>query len=418
MLDQLPMTVALPDIGERYRAFCTGSLPDPYPVLHYLRETDPVHWSEPLNAWVLTRYDDVFAAHLDKRLVSGRIELNMVALPSEQRSNYEALARHVSNWLGFTDPPKHTRMRKLVLKAFTPRVVQAMRERIRAIVDELIDSFESGSAVDVVNKFAFPLPATVICEMLGIPSSARDRFRCAAEDMTAFVGGVGELLVEAAKRANKSFRQMDAFFKELIAERRAAPASDLLSALVHVKDEGQALTDDEIVGMSVFLFVAGHETTASLMGNGLLTLAQYPDQYELLRSQRELVPAAVEEFLRYESPIQLNTRLAADDLEVRDKHIRAGQGVILMLGAANRDPAQFPHPDQINFARDDNHHLAFGHGIHFCLGAPLARVEAEVAFNAFLDRFHSIRLASDKLSWRQDMTLRCLTTLPLELCTG
>lgn len=410
------MTTVLPDIGEHYRQFCTGSLADPYPFLHHLRASDPVHWSESLNAWILTRYDDVYAAHLDKRLVSGRIDLNMQALPSEHRGNYEALGRHVSNWLGFTDPPKHTRMRKLVLKAFTPRVVQAMRERIQSIVDALFDGFKADDAVDVVNEFAFPLPATVICEMLGIPVAARDRFRSCAEDMTAFVGGVGELLVVAAQRADKSFRQIVSFFSELIAERRAAPANDLLTALVHVKDEGLALTDDEIIGMSVFLFVAGHETTASLLGNGLLALAQHPEHYQLLRRDRSLVSSAIEEFLRIESPIQLNTRLASDDITLRGRHIESGQGVILMLSAANRDPEEFPDPDRLVFTRQDNPHLAFGHGIHFCLGAPLARLEADIAFNTFLDRYERLRLAANKLNWRQDMTLRCLTSLPLKLC--
>ena len=198
-------------------------------------------------------------------------------------------------------------------------------------------------------------------------------------------------------------------------ERRSNPQDDLFTALANVTEEGQSLSDDELMGMAVFLFVAGHETTVSLLGNGMLALLQHPDQFQQLRQHRALIPTAVEEFLRYESPIQINTRLAIEDLQLRSKQIKSGQGVILALSAANRDPAQFPEPDHLDIARPDNRHLAFGHGIHFCLGAPLARLEAEVAFNSLLDRFDEMQLASDTLDWRQDMTLRCLTTLPVRI---
>jgi cytochrome P450 len=402
-------------IEDDYRCFCRGELDDPYPTLRRLREEDPVHWSEPLQAWLLTRYDDVLAAHSDRRLASGRIALNMAALPGEFRAKHDALGRHVSNWLGFTDPPKHTRMRKLVLKAFTPRVVQSMRSLIARIVDELLDRFSGHDVVDAIDGFAFPLPATVICEMLGIPSEARNRFRACAEHMTAFVGGVGELLVDAAQRAHASYLQMEGQFRELIDLRRRQPGEDLFTALVNVRDQEESLSEDELMGMAVFLFVAGHETTGSLLGNGILALAQHHEHFQTLQADRSLVPSAIEEFLRYESPIQLNTRLAIDVIELRGRRIRAGQGVVLEIGAANRDPAEFVEPDRLNIGRQDNRHLAFGHGIHFCLGAPLARLEAEIAFNAILDRFAAMRLVTHQLAWRRDMTLRSLTTLPLRL---
>ena len=412
------MNNLISDIDEDYRLFCRGCLDDPYPVLHHLREEEPVHWSEPLQAWLLTRYDDVLAAHSDRRLASGRIALNMAALPSEFRAKHEALGQHVSNWLGFTDPPKHTRMRKLVMKAFTPRVVQSLRSLIQQIVDDLLDRVDAEEVIDFVDALAFPLPAAVICEMLGIPAAERDRFRQCSEDMTAFVGGVGELLIEAANRAHASYLQMEDYFRGLIDVRRQQDGDDLFTALANVRDQGQMLNDSELMGMAVFLFVAGHETTASLLGNGMLALAQHPECYELLQEDRSLISSAIEEFLRYESPIQLNTRLAIENLEIRGRQIQAGQGVIMMLGAANHDPEEFPDPDRLDITRKDNRHLAFGHGIHFCLGAPLARLEAEVAFNTILDRFSSVHLTNDTRCWRRDMTLRCLTELPIrcKLC--
>jgi cytochrome P450 len=403
------------EIDSDYQRFCVGSLDDPYPTLHRLRNEDPVHWSDPLQAWLLTRYDDVLAAHTDRRLVSGRIALNMAALPSEFRAKHQALGTHVSNWLGFTDPPKHTRMRRLVLKAFTPRVVQSMRPLIAKIVNELLDGFKGKEIVDMIDGFAFPLPAAVICEMLGVPPEARNRFRTCAEHMTGFVGGVGQMLIKAAELAHQSYLQIEEYFREQIELRRTRPADDLFTALVNVKDEGDSLSDEELMGMAVFLFVAGHETTGSLLGNGILELAKDFDLFHTLKANRPLVPSAVEEFLRYESPIQLNTRLAAHDIELRGKQIRAGQGVVLLIGAANHDPLEFPEPDRLDVTRQDNRHLAFGHGTHFCLGAPLARLEAEIAFNALLDRYTAIQLTTNSLNWRRDMTLRTLTHLPVRI---
>jgi cytochrome P450 len=403
------------EIDSDYKRFCLGSLDDPYPMLHRFRAEEPVHWSDPLQAWLLTRYDDVLAAHTDRRLVSGRIALNMAALPSEYRTKHEALGRHVANWLGFTDPPKHTRMRRLVLKAFTPRVVQSMRSLIARIVNELLDNFRDAQIVDMIDGFAFPLPAAVICEMLGVPPQARNRFRTCAEHMTGFVGGVGQMLIKAAELAHQSYQQIDEYFSEQIERRRTQPADDLFTALVNVQDEGDSLSDEELMGMAVFLFVAGHETTGSLLGNGILALAQDADLFQQLNADRSLIPSAVEEFLRHESPIQLNTRLAADDIELRGQRIRAGQGVVLSIGAANRDPMEFPDPDRLDITRQDNRHLAFGHGIHFCLGAPLARLEAEIALNAVFDRYAALQLATDSLNWRRDMTLRTLTSLPVRI---
>jgi len=404
-----------PDIqaSREYELFCEGSLADPYPFFHQLRRDDPVHWSEHLNCWILTRYDDVLAAHPDKRLASDRSALNMRSLPKSMQAKHRSLGEHVSNWLGFTDPPKHTRLRKLVMKTFKPNTFQRMRPRIQQIVDELLDKMDGGERIDFINEFTFPLPAAVICDILGIPPADQDQFRKTAEDLTAFVGGVGPTLVSAADRAHQAFLDLADYFRKLANRRRREPGDDLISVLITVNEDGESLDEKELLGMCVFLFVAGHETTVSLLGNGMLALLRFPGELEKLRHDPSLMESALEEFLRFESPVQQNTRLAVDDLEIGGQHINKGQGVLLMLSAANHDPAQFPDPDRLDIARPDNRHLAFGYGIHFCLGAPLARLEAEIAFSSFLERFKHIELESNNVQWRRDMVLRSLRSLPI-----
>jgi cytochrome P450 len=397
-----------------YEAFCRGRLADPYPLLDRLREEDPVHWSEPLAGWVMTRHDDVLAGIFDRRLASDRVAINMSAIPATERASYRSLEQHVSNWLGFTDPPKHVRMRKLAAKVFSPALAEQLRPRIEALVDSLLDEIGASAGTDLVSDLAFPVPSTMICEILGIsPSQAAD-FQDYTGKMVSFVGNVGPTLAELADGALEGHRALDRFFGRCLEERRAQAQDDVLTALATVEDDAGTLSEDEILGLCTFLYVAGHETTVALLANGAWLLTLHDDQADLIRSNPDVLPGAIEEILRLESPIQLNTRLASEDLELRGRQIKAGDTVILHIGAANRDPERFPDPARFDVRRTDNRHLAFGWAAHFCLGAPLARLEAQAAIGRLLERF-DLAATEDHVRWRESMTLRCPEALPAKL---
>ncbi len=410
----MPQTGSI-ESSEDYRLYCEARLPDPYPLFRRLQSEDPVHWCAPLNGWLITRHDDVMAGFRDSRLSSDRISLNMNAMPEPLRTQMCPLGDHVSNWLGFTDPPKHTRMRGLIMKVFTPRLAEQMAPRIEEIVTGLLDRLAPRGEMDFMADVAFPLPASVICEILGILMDFQDRFRRWAEDMLLFAGAVGPSIAKVAAPAHASYVELTAYFRELTRERRRAPRADLLSALAAVEDEEGGLSEAELMGLSVFLFIAGHETTVSLMGNGLLALLNHPAELARLRRDPTLMASAVEEFLRYESPIQLATRLPVEDIELRGKTIRRGQTVVLMLGAANRDPERFSAPDRLDVGRTENKHTAFGWGAHFCLGAPLARIETQIALKLFLERAPQMQVIGGAPSWREDNNIRSLRALRVKL---
>lgn len=396
-----------------YDRYCEGRLENPYPLYHRLRTEDPVHWSDRLQSWMLTRYDDVLSANRDRRLASNRVSVNLAPLTEADRNRYKGLGDHVSNWLGFTDPPKHTRMRDMIGQTFNQGLAESQEDRIREIVDGLIEKFRKKGEIDLVDDFAYPLPATLICDILGVPGGYRRQFRVLVEDLTAFVGAVGPTLTRVAEKAERSRRELTAFFRELASERRREPRQDLISTLAAVEGKKDGLTEEELLGLIVFIFDAGHDTTASFIANGTLSLLRNPVEMARLRQHPTLMDTAVEEFLRYESPIQFDTRLATSDLEIGGKCIREGQTVILLRGAANRDPERFPDPDRLDLGRQDNKHLAFGWGAHFCLGAPLARLEGRVAFSRLLDAFPDLRLKSEQIDWVENMSLRCPRSLPV-----
>ena len=398
---------------EEYDLFCDGRLADPYPFFRRLRREDPVHHSERLDSWLLTRYDDVLAASRDRRFSSDRVSVNMSALSEPDRTRFRSLGEHVSNWLGFTDPPKHTRMRGLISGVFTPALAENMRDRTQEIVDELIDDVERSGRMDLVGDLAYPLPATVICEILGVPAGDQRQFKVWADDIAAFVGATGPYAARAAERAEESRKELTGMFRELTLQRRREPREDLITALAAKEGEEEGLTEQELLGLCVFLFVAGFETTVSLISNGMLLLLQNRAELERLRSDPSLMETAIEEFLRYESPIQVDTRLISEDVELRGRSLRKGQAVMMVRGAANRDPAQFPDPDRFDVGRQNNRHVAFGWGIHFCLGAPLARVEARIAVKTLLERLPNMRLENDQMDWWENMTLRSLRSMPV-----
>ena len=400
--DTLAFNPFLPEVHE-----------DPYPMYERLRREDPVHRSE-LGIWVLTRHADVLALLRDPRTSrdprrSERVELLRATAGSVEVDQLLDEEEAAPSML-FVDPPDHTRLRTLVNKAFTPAAVERLRGRVEEIVDGLLDRVAGAGAMDVVEDLAYPLPVTVICEMFGVPEADWDRFRTWSRALVRLLDPlVAEDAFEQALQARLALR---GYLRELIAERRAHPADDLLTALITAEDQGQALSESELVSMCVLLLVAGHETTVNLIANGTLALLRHPPALERLKADPSLAGGAVEELLRYDSPVQFTSRHALADLEIDGHAVRTGETVVGVLGAANRDPAQFADPDELDLARKPNRHVAFGGGIHFCLGAPLARVEAAIAVPALLERMPDLELAGAPVR-RDTVTLRGLSSLPV-----
>jgi cytochrome P450 len=380
---------------------------DPYPMYHRLRAEDPVHHS-PLGFWVLTRYPDVMAMLRDPRLIKEPIAAFVAA----------RFGVAVPPGLGLSmldrDPPDHTRLRGLVSKAFTPLALEGLRPHIQQIVDGLLDEAQRRGSMDLIEEFAYPLPVRVICEMLGVPVKDHERFKQWGLDIAR---GLDAIMLppdsEVAVRSIAGRRALSNYFRELIAERRAAPRDDMLSALIAAEEAGDKLNEDELLATCILLLVAGHETTVNLIGNGTLALLRHPAELRKLRENSALITTAVEELLRFDGPVQRTARIPSEDITIGGVTIGKGEMVMPFLGAADRDPAQFPDPDRLDITRADNRHIAFGLGIHFCLGAPLARMEGQIAINTLLARLPRLALATDRPKFRQSLTLRGLETLPV-----
>jgi cytochrome P450 len=370
-----------------------------------------VYWHEPFGAWVLTRHDDVWAALHDPRLSAARVTAMQA---SAGRADLAALFSLVAKRMVFTDPPQHTRLRGLVSQAFKPHVIEAMRGHIQDVVNRLLDQVQDQGRMDVIADFAFPLPATVIAELLGVPPQDRDQLKKWSDEFILIISADPTTIApEVYERCGAASAKLTYYFRGIVAQRRAHPRNDLLSMLEQVEEQGDRLSEEELFATANLLLVAGHETTTNLIGNGLLALLRHPDQMEKLRDDPALVPGAVEEMLRYDNPVQFVYRLAREDMEIGGRHVRQGQVVHLVLGAANRDPATFPDPDRLDVSRVPGKHLAFGQGIHYCLGAPLARLEAEIAFTTMLRRLPRLRLGSESVTYRDNFNLRGLKALPL-----
>jgi pimeloyl-[acyl-carrier protein] synthase len=382
---------------------------NPYPVYRRLQEHDPVHQPFP-GVWILSRHRHAMWLLREPGLSSDRrnspvYEEFVKALPVEPDEG--AL---VPSML-FLDPPDHDRLRRIVNTAFTPRMIERLLPRIRTVVDGLLDRAAEQGSFDVVADLAYPLPVTVICDMLGVPEADRERLRRWSLDLIYTLDPM--LSVDALARAQRAGAAFRAYLRELIADRRGRPGEDLLSAMIAAEDRGQQLSPAELVATCVLLLVAGHETTSSLIGNGVLALLAHPDQYARLAGDPSLVRSGVEELLRFDSPVQLTGRLAMKDLEIDDHRVAAGEDVVALIGAANRDPDVFAEPDRLDVGRADNRHVAFGGGIHFCLGAPLARAEGTIAIGGLVRRFPRLELATDQPRWRDTITLRALSELPV-----
>jgi len=397
-----------------YSEFCEGRLADPYPLLAWLRSNDPVHWSPTLGSWILTRYDDVVEGLLDRRFANDRIAASMDVLPPDVRETCAPLGVHVSNWLGYTDPPKHTRLRALLRTTFTPARAQAMEPRIRELTDALLDEVCEADEPDLAGGLAFPLPARVICEILGIPLPRAEAFHRWSDDMGGFTGNIGPTLVEIAPRAMASYVELEEFIAEMVAERRRHPKDDLIAHLASAEAEG-GLSRTELTGLSVFSLMAGHETTSGLISSALAIVLSDESLRAALSVDPSCYPRAIEEILRLEAPIQFSPRLVAEDLEKRGRMLRKGDVVMLHLGAANRDPERFSDPDRLDLDRPNNRHLSFAWGPHFCLGAPLARTEATIALSRVLERFPDVRLIDPEPAWRENMTMRSHPRLSVDI---
>jgi cytochrome P450 len=387
---------------------------DPYACYARLRSEDPVHYVETpgFRFFLVTRYEDVLAVLRDPAYSAQKFPEQLVAdAMAGPDPSFAALARAVSGMMLIKDPPDHTRLRALVSKAFTPRVVEGLRARIEAIVDELLDGAAKAGGMDAIGEFAAPLPVIVIAELLGVPAADREKFKRWSDEMVPFIDGTlrASGLVQAARGA----QALEAYFRDFIEVRRKDPRSDLMSGLIAAHERDDALSQTELVATAILLLGAGHETTTNLIGNGLLALLRHPREWGRLRREPGLVKSAVEELLRFDSPVQLTSRIPRRDVTLRGCRMAAGVEVNVVLGAANRDPLEFPDADRLDLARAENRHVAFGHGPHFCLGAPLARLEAQVAFSRLVERFPSLRAASQEESRRPGLVLRGLAALPV-----
>ena len=383
-------------------------LANPYPLYRRLREEDPVHWDPYLHAWVVTRYEDVVDVLLHFNAARTPAPDRLAALGMEALSPIAAV---MVRQMLFLDPPEHGRVRRLASVAFTPRRIAHLREHIRQIAEGLVDELAGRGGFDVMAALAGPLPAIVTAEMLGVPTADHEMLKDWSQDFAEMLGNFQHNPGRAEKTL-QSVEEMVEYFSAALIREAGAPTEGLINALATAEVDGDRLTEEEIVANVIVTMVGGQETTTNLIGNGLLALLRQPDQLERLRSDAALMPSAVEELLRYESPSQHTARLAPAGAVLGGKEIPEGAAVIAVMGAANRDPERFSDPDRLELGREDNRHVAFGWAAHFCFGAPLARMEGQIAFETLLTRFSELSLAPDEdIRWRPNLGLRGLTEL-------
>lgn len=382
--NRVPTGVELTALDPVFRA-------DPYPVLAHLRRLEPVHYDRMINRWVLTRAQDIDCVLRDRSMSVDPRKAN--------EGTYMRIFQRFRNFsMLFHDPPAHTRLRALVSKAFTPRAVERLAPRIHQIIDELLAVAPGRGRFDVIEAFAGPLPVIVIAEMLGVDPADRHEFKRWSDWEAMSLNPL--LTADQQASATEANAELGAYLLRSIAERRADPRDDLISAMITVEEAGDQLTDTEIVTMCELLLAAGNVTTTDLIGNGIWLLLQHPEQLQKLRDEPALIPNAVEEILRFESPVVQTARIAVGDIEIGGCPIHQGESVLASLAAANRDPGEYPEAGRFDITRRDVRHHSFGGGAHFCLGAPLARLEAQLAISGFLQRFPRIRLADEPLEWR------------------
>src|ERR1700693_5611873 len=389
-------------------------LANPYPLYHKLRSEDPVHWDWFLHTWVVTRYPDVVN-------VLHSFSADRTPTPEQLTamglSALNPIAKVMVKQMLFMDAPAHTRLRDLASAAFTPGKGEALRGHIQEIANDLLDRVQTQGRMDIIADFAAPLPAIVTAEMLGVPTEDHADLKKWSADFAEMLGNF-QHNPDRIPRVLESTNNLTTYFQAAISKTRQHPREGLIYSFMTAEVDGDRLTDEEIVANSIVTMVGGQETTTNLIGNGLLTLMRNPEQLAQLRDNPGLIPSAVEELLRYESPSQHTGRIAREDVEIGDKQIRKGQAVMAIMAAANRDPERFPDPDRLILDRSDNKHLAFEWSSHFCFGAPLARMEGQIAFETILRRLPNLQAAPGPLTWRNNSGLRGLTALPVTFSTN
>ena len=390
-------------------------LADPFPLYQRMRDEEPAHWSPRLKAWVLTRYDDVKRVCLDTdRMSSDRLRPFFSTLPSAESARMAELIRILTLWMVFRDPPEHTRLRRLASRVFHVRSIHALRPNVEALTAWLLERIGDKPEFDFIAEFAMPLPALVIMDMLGVPREELPRLKRLSDEMALFIGSA-RATPDKYRRAEAATHEMADLFRSLIAARRAKPERDLLSELVHLEEEGDRLSEDELVAMCVLLLFAGHETTTHHITNGLAALLRFPGELEKLRKNPALAPAAVEELLRYDGPIGAQVRIVQEPQTFHGREFKTGERVFLMMNAANRDERAYPDPDCVDLDRSGPAHLTFGFGPHICLGFPLARLEGQIAIPAALARWRHIEAVPGPIEWMDSMVLRGMNAFPIRV---
>ncbi|SRR5712691_2306313 len=381
----------------------------PYETFALMRENDPLYWHELTGLWFVTRYEDVHAVARDRRFSSNRIDSFMPPGTDDKR---QAIRDHFTDWMVFTDPPEHTRLRKLFSRVFAPRSIAMLEPFIHQIVDETLDRVRGQDQIDIIGDFGFPVPAQVIAHMLGVPPDRVDDFRRWSRDILAVPERIGDP-EENVAITHQAIRSLEKFFGELIAQRRAEPTGDLLGLMVRASEDGAVLSDREMVASCALFLTAGHETTTNLIGNATLALLRNPGELARLRAQPDLAASAVEEFLRYDATVAGLPRTAKEDVQLSGGTVPAGATVMAVLPSANRDPATFTDPDRLDIGRGDMRHLGFGGGVHACIGAALARLETRIAMTALLATYPRMELAVSQPSPVVGWVIRGVTSLPV-----
>jgi cytochrome P450 len=397
--------------------FSDEVLQDPYPTYARLLEEGPLHYVDVGSKWPVWSvfgHVECSAMAKDPRCSAKRAPQLLLALPLSRQAEFSELARMFSLWLIFMDPPEHTRLRKLLNKGFSPAAIEALRPQVEKLVDRMLKPLKPGMEVDLLSEFAYPMPVSVISEMMGVPEALHGTFAEWSRAIALFRGSPNRT-VEHARAAQDAMIHLTDYFRKTVAERKRNKGDDLISLLIDIEEEGEALTEEELYAQCIALLFAGHETTRNLIGNGIYTLLQNPDQTVELRANPEMIRSAVEELLRYESPVQFTARVLKEDIEICDQHIPKKWTILCMLGAANRDPKRFKDPNRLDLKRLNNQHLAFSAGPHACIGGQLARLEGQVAILNLVQRFPNMKLVGPRPEWASTFGLRGLKSLRVTL---
>jgi cytochrome P450 len=387
---------------------------NPFPLYEALQEHDPVHWSSAIRSWIITRYDDVRQVALSPTMSSDRLRPFYEAQRDDRREILSGVMRYLNEWLVFKAPPEHTRLRKMMNGVFSMPMVQSLAPQIRRTVDDLYVQLPHGRPFDFMQEVAVLLPAYVILDMMGVPRADFRMIKEWSDDLRLFIG-TSRADEDKYRKARSGADQMSAYFRSLIAQRRSQLSDDVISKMLLAQDDRGGLSEDELIAMCMLVLFGGHETTTNLLGSAVVAMLEYPEQQQLLRGKPELIDSAVEEFLRYDGPSNSIARVVAVDHELHGKALRAGDRVFAMINAANRDPRRFERPHVLDIERSPNRHLTFGQGLHFCLGAPLARLEAKACLGALVSGFSSMRLGPGEVHWIDALVMRGPSSLPLVL---